>query len=76
MYGRNVQDVFQILQKRGEVKFSYGTEGHPSTEVYQSAHGRRLLGFSRIHTIGRAKHVLVENGPIASLQQWPGLLEE
>jgi len=27
------------------------TKGHPSAEVYQSAHGRRLSGFSRIHTI-------------------------
>jgi len=46
--GRN---VFQILQKRGiatEAKFRYGIQ---ETEVYQSAHGRRLSGFSRIHTI-------------------------
>jgi len=39
MYGRNVH-AFQILQKRGiatEAKFNYGTNEHPSAEVYQSA---------------------------------------
>jgi len=37
MYGRN---VFQILQKKGiatKDKFSYGTNEHPSPEVYQLA---------------------------------------
>jgi hypothetical protein len=37
MYGRN---VFQILQKKGiptKEKFSYGTNEHPSPEVYQLA---------------------------------------
>jgi len=54
-------------QKRGiptESEFSYGTEEHPSAEVYQSAHGQRLSGFSRIHTIDGVKHALVENGPV------------
>jgi len=61
MYGRN---VFQI-QKKGiptEDKFSYGTTKHPSDEVYQSAQGRRLSSFSRIHTIYGAKDPLIENG--------------
>jgi len=56
MYVRN---VFQILQKRGiatEAEFNYGTEEHPSAEVYHSA-------FSRIHTINGAKHALV-NSPV------------
>jgi len=62
MYGRN---VFQILQKKGistEDKFSYGTTKCPSDEAYQSARGRRLTSFSRIHTIDGAKHMLIENG--------------
>jgi len=74
--GRN---IFQILKKRGiatEAEFNYGTNEHLSAEVYQSAQGRRLSGFSRIHTIDGAKHVLVENGPVASIQQQPCLLEE
>jgi len=45
-----------------EDKFSYGTTKRPSDEVYQSAQGRRLSSFSRIHTIDRAKHALIENG--------------
>jgi len=63
MYGRN---VFQILQKKGypQDKFSYRTTKHPSDEVYQSAQSRRLSSFSRIHTIDRAKHALIENGPV------------
>jgi len=64
MYGRN---VFQILQKKGiqtKDKFSYGTKKHPSDEVYQSAQSRRLSSFSRIHTIDRVKHALIENGPV------------
>jgi len=63
MYGRN---LLLLFQKRGiatEPQFSYGTEEHPSAEVYRLAHSRRLTGFSRIHTIDRAKHVLVENSP-------------
>jgi len=53
-----IWNIFQILQKRGiatEAEISYGTEGHPSTEVYQSANSRRLSGFSRIHNIDGAK---------------------
>jgi len=64
MYGRN---VFQILQKKGiaiEAKFSYGTNEHPSAEVYQLARGRRLSGSSRTHTIDGVKHALVENCPV------------
>jgi hypothetical protein len=64
MYGRK---VFQILQKRGiatEAEFNYGTNEHPSAEVYQLAQGRRLSGCSRTHTIDGAKHALVENGPV------------
>jgi len=33
-------------------------------EVYQSAQGRRLSGFSRIHTIDGVKPALVENSPV------------
>jgi len=64
MYGRK---VFQILQKKGiptEDKFNYGTNEHPNAEIYQSAHSRRLLSFSWIHTIDGVKHTLVENGPV------------
>jgi len=61
MYGRN---VFQILQKKRHSHLSYGTNEHPSAEVYHSARGRRLSGFSRIHTIYGAKHALVENGRV------------
>jgi len=56
MYGRN---VFQILKKKGvptEDNFSYGTNGRPSDEVYQSTQSRRLSSFSRIYTIDRVKH--------------------
>jgi len=45
-------------------KFSYGTNEHPSPEVYQLARVRRLSGSSRIHTIDEVKHALVENGPV------------
>jgi len=56
------------LQKRGiptKSEFRYGAEEYPSAEdIYQSARGRRLSGFSRIHTIDGVKHALVENGPV------------
>jgi len=64
MYGRK---VIQLLQKKGiptEDEFNYGANEHPSAEVYQLAWGRRLSGFSRIHTIYGVKHVLVENSPV------------
>jgi len=64
MYGRN---VFQILQKKGipmEDEFNYGANDCPSDDVYQLAQRRRLSGFSRIHTIDRVKHALIENGPV------------
>jgi len=51
MYGRN---MFQILQKKGiptKAEFKYGTNEHPSAEVYQLAQGKKLSGLSRIHTI-------------------------
>jgi len=47
-----------------EDEFSYRTTKCPSDEVCQSAQGRRLSSFSRIHTIHGAKHVLIENGPV------------
>jgi len=55
----------RYYKKKGistEDKFSYGTTKRPNDEVYQLAPGRRLSSFSRIHTIDRAKHVLIENG--------------
>jgi len=56
---------FKYYKKKGipkEDEFSYGTTKRPSDEAYQSAQGRRLSSFSRIHTIDGAKHALIENG--------------
>jgi len=59
MYGRN---VFQILQKKGiptKDKFSYGLTNVP---VMKSISWPKASSFSRIHTIDRVKHTLIENG--------------
>jgi len=47
-----------------EDEFNYGNNDCPSDEVYQLAQRRRLSSFSRIHTIDRVKHMLIENGPV------------
>jgi len=57
---------FKYYKKRDTHRgqFSYRATKHPSDEVYQSAQGRRLSSFSRIHTIDGAKCALIENGPV------------
>jgi len=54
MYGRN---VLQILQKKDIAtndELSYGTNEHPSAEVYQSAQGRKfnILGLTPLTGAG------------------------
>jgi hypothetical protein len=58
---------FRYYKKKGiptKDEFNYGTNKHPSAKIYQSAQSRRLSSFSRIHTIDRVKHTLVENSPV------------